>query len=81
METTNNNFLKDNYIVIRIGDDNKFTLPVKNTKGNIGNVINFLVYAFTISGLSYEEVFAEIAQYLHYKVEMNNENKNNEKLI
>lgn len=74
MET--NDMFKENTITIAFSN-NEFKLPIKNIKGNIGNTLNFLMYAFTNSGFSTQEIIAELSAFMDGKLEPNVENEKN----
>ena len=59
---------KDKNITIYIGDDNKFTLPLSQSKGNIGNMMNFIIYGIMNAGLPWPTVYEELANYIHHKI-------------
>ena len=59
---------KDKNITIYIGDDNKFTLPLSQSKGNIGNMINFIIYGVMNAGVPWTSVYEELANFIHHKI-------------
>jgi len=59
---------KDKNITIYIGDDNKFTLPLSQSKGNIGNMMNFIIYGIMNAGVPWTAVYEELANFIHHKI-------------
>lgn len=65
-----NNYFKDNHLLISFGQ-NKFDLPLEYAKGNIGNIINFIMFALTNSGMKWEEIQYELQKHIRYEIDKN----------
>lgn len=67
---TTTDAFKDKKLIIYINDsDNKMTIPLNNAKGNIGNVINFILYACMNSGMEWQDIYTELSNFIHHKVD------------
>lgn len=69
-----NDYFKDDHLLITFGT-NKFDLPLEYAKGNIGNIINFIMFALTNSGMKWEEIQYELQKHIRYDIELNQGSK------
>lgn len=60
---------KEKDLMIYVNSDNKITIPLEYAKGNIGNAINFLIYVFMNSGMEWQDIYHELANFVHRKVD------------
>lgn len=67
--TTTDAFKDRNLVIYVTNTDNKMSIPLENAKGNIGNAINFLMYVFINSGMEWQDIYHELANFVHRKID------------
>lgn len=63
-----NNYFYEDKLEITF-DKNTFNLHLKYAKGNIGNILNFIIFALSNSGMQYDDIYHELANYVRHKIE------------
>lgn len=59
---------KDKDLMIYVNSDNKMSIPLEYAKGNIGNVMNFIIYIFMNSGMEWIDIYSELSSFVHHKI-------------